>query len=329
VLFFGNGGSAADAQHLASELVGRFVMDRPALTALALTTDASAITSISNDYGFDQVFARQIEGLGKPGDVALAISTSGRSANVLLGVKRARECGLTTIGLTGGDGGQLADLVDIPIIVPSANTARIQECHITIGHILCEIVESAFFGELESSHVRPQDAGRSGQKVVDWDTLLALREQWRVDKKMVVWTNGCFDLLHLGHVQSLRAARALGDILVVGVNSDDSVRQLKGPGRPVFPASDRVQMLAALGCVDHVIIFEELTPEKALVRLKPEIHCKGANYAPPHGEPVLEAKVVEAYGGRVEFLPFLPGHSTSEFIQRIQKVGEEKDGESF
>lgn len=145
VLLFGNGGSAADAQHIAAEFVGRFARDRVPLPALALTTNTSALTAIGNDYGFAQIFARQIRALGRPGDVALAISTSGRSPNVLAGVAAACGRGLTTIGLTGGDGRSLAGIVDIPIVVPSTSTARIQECHITLGHILCEVVESLLF----------------------------------------------------------------------------------------------------------------------------------------------------------------------------------------
>lgn len=147
-----------------------------------------------------------------------------------------------------------------------------------------------------------------------------LREHWRQQGKVVVWTNGCFDLLHVGHLRSLQVARSRGDVLVVGVNSDASVAWLKGPGRPIFPAAERVELLSGLACVDHVIVFEETTPETALSRLRPDVHCKGADYAPPHGKPIPEARVVEAYGGRVEFLPLLPGLSTSEAIQRIHRA---------
>lgn len=143
LLLFGNGGSAADAQHLAAEFVGRFAEDRQPLPALALTTNTSALTAIANDFGFEQVFARQIMAIGHPGDIVIAISTSGDSPNVLFGVQAAREIGITTIGLTGGDGGKLAALVDCAITVPSANTAHIQETHIAIGHALCVAVEQA------------------------------------------------------------------------------------------------------------------------------------------------------------------------------------------
>jgi D-sedoheptulose 7-phosphate isomerase len=141
LLLFGNGGSAADAQHLAAEFVGRFIIERPGLAAIALTTDSSILTAMANDYGFDRVFARQIEALGRPGDVAIGLSTSGNSANVLAAMKQAANQGLKTIGLCGKDGGLLAGASDVSVTVPAVNTARIQECHIAIGHIWCELVE--------------------------------------------------------------------------------------------------------------------------------------------------------------------------------------------
>jgi D-sedoheptulose 7-phosphate isomerase len=144
LLFFGNGGSAADAQHLATEFVVRFRNNRPSLPALALTTDCSALTAIGNDFGFDQIFSRQIEGLGTAGDVAIGISTSGNSPNVLLALAAARARGLATIALAGGDGGKMRELADVTVIVPSKVTARIQEMHIFIGHALCDAIERSF-----------------------------------------------------------------------------------------------------------------------------------------------------------------------------------------
>lgn len=148
VLLFGNGGSAADAQHIAAEFVGRFVPDRPALPALSLSTDSSILTSVANDYGFDHLFARQIEALGQPGDTAIAISTSGNSPNVLAGIAAARSKGMYTIGLTGEAGGRMAEQVEVVFRVPSRHTPRIQETHIMIGHILCELVDRLMFPEL-------------------------------------------------------------------------------------------------------------------------------------------------------------------------------------
>jgi D-sedoheptulose 7-phosphate isomerase len=146
-LFFGNGGSAADAQHLAAEFLGRYLLDRRPLPALALHTNTSAVTSIANDSGYDLVFARQIEALAAPGDVAVAISTSGKSPSVIEAVKCARRLGLFTIGLTGASGGRLLGLVDALIAVPSDSTPRIQECHILIGHALCDVVEQSISGD--------------------------------------------------------------------------------------------------------------------------------------------------------------------------------------
>jgi len=150
--------------------------------------------------------------------------------------------------------------------------------------------------------------------------LLPVRAAWRHRGRVVVWTNGCFDLLHAGHVRSLQAARSLGDVLVVGVNDDACVRGLKGPGRPLLPAVERAEVLAALACVDHVLIFGDLTPVRVLEQLQPDIHCKGADYAPPDGKPIPEQAVVEAYGGRVAFLPMMPERSTTELFRRLQAL---------
>ena len=142
VFFCGNGGSAADCQHIAAELVGRFEMDNQ-LPALALTTDTSILSSIGNDFGFDQVYVRQVRALGRQGDCLVAISTSGNSANILRAVEAAKESGMTTVGLAGGQGGQLAHLCSHTLVVPSTRTCRIQEIHISVGHIWCEMIEEA------------------------------------------------------------------------------------------------------------------------------------------------------------------------------------------
>lgn len=146
VLLFGNGGSAADAQHIAAEWVGRFRMERRAFPAIALTSDTSILTAVGNDYGFDQVFVRQIRALGQKGDVAVAISTSGNSPNVLLAVDAAREAGMITVGLTGNNGGKLGPKVQYHLNVPHALSSRIQEVHIMIGHILCELSDNSLKG---------------------------------------------------------------------------------------------------------------------------------------------------------------------------------------
>ncbi|MCP8316130.1 MAG: D-sedoheptulose 7-phosphate isomerase [archaeon] len=145
VILFGNGGSAADAQHIAGELVGKFKLEREALPAIALTTNTSIITAISNDIDFEEVFSRQVQGLATSKDLVIGISTSGESANVIKGISAAKNKGAKTIAFTGGDGGRLAKITDISLIVPSKNTPRIQEAHITVGHIICELIEKELF----------------------------------------------------------------------------------------------------------------------------------------------------------------------------------------
>lgn len=144
VLLFGNGGSAGDAQHIAAEFTGRFVKERKSLPAIALTTDTSAITAIGNDYGFERIFERQVEGLANFGDVLIGISTSGNSANVIKAIEMGNSIGCKSIGLTGCDGGQLNEICNLNIVVPSAITARIQEMHILIGHIICTAVDALY-----------------------------------------------------------------------------------------------------------------------------------------------------------------------------------------
>ena len=149
VMFFGNGGSAADAQHLAAEFTGRYLKERQALPALALHANTSAVTAIGNDYGFDLVFARQIEALGKDGDVAVGISTSGNSPNVLRALDAAKSKSIYTVALTGATGGKMKSVADCTIRIPSEETPRIQECHILTGHIICEIAEQMLFEDVK------------------------------------------------------------------------------------------------------------------------------------------------------------------------------------
>jgi len=145
ILFFGNGGSAADAQHMAAEFVGRFIPDRPALLAMSLSTGTSILTALGNDYGCDQIFARQIEAHGRSGDVAIGSSTSGNSANVLAGIETARKAGLFTVGFTDAGGGRMRDQVDVLFSVPSTVTPRVQETHLLLGHSLCELIDRNLF----------------------------------------------------------------------------------------------------------------------------------------------------------------------------------------
>jgi phosphoheptose isomerase len=307
VLLCGNGGSAADAQHIAAELVGRFVVERRPLAAIALTTDTSALTAIANDYGYEHVFSRQVQALGAPGDVLIAITTSGTSKNVVAAVEAARGCGMKVIGLTGGKGAAFVASCDAGIAVPSTNTARIQELHITIGHVLCEAIDEAFVPARASNGIHQT-------KLYALPELIAWREACRARKQTVVWTNGVFDLLHVGHLHSLREAKKFGDVLVVGVNGDTSVKANKGPTRPIFPSAERVEMLAALELVDAILVFDDPTPEIVLAQLRPDVHVKGADYA---DKPIPERAIVEAYGGRIELVPLVPERSSTSTLSKL------------
>lgn len=150
ILLFGNGGSAADAQHLAAEFVNRFLIERPPLPAIALTTDSSVLTSIANDYEFNEIFSKQIRAVGQPGDIAWGLSTSGNSPNVLKGLEAAKKIGMTTIALTGRDGGAIAKAADYPLNVSSNLTPRVQEAHITAGHVICEMIDYKLFQKPDS-----------------------------------------------------------------------------------------------------------------------------------------------------------------------------------
>jgi len=147
VILFGNGGSAADSQHIAAEFVGRFKLERQGLASISLTTNTSIITSIANDYGYEEIFSRQMEAIGSDNDIAIGISTSGNARNVIAGLLEAKKMGLKTIALTGSGGGEMATIANLALIVPSDNTARVQEAHIVIGHIICELAEQNLFGK--------------------------------------------------------------------------------------------------------------------------------------------------------------------------------------
>lgn len=157
IFLFGNGGSAADAQHIAAELIGRFDRERKSLPAVALTVNTSNLTAVANDYGYEHVFSRQLEGLLKKNDLVVAISTSGNSPNVLRGAQAARTKGVFTIGLTGNSGGKLKGMVDLCLAAPSSKPSRIQEMHITVGHIVCQIVESEIFGKVKTGFPLPRE----------------------------------------------------------------------------------------------------------------------------------------------------------------------------
>jgi rfaE bifunctional protein nucleotidyltransferase chain/domain len=307
VIAIGNGGSAMQAQHLAAECVGRYSTDRGGLRAIALSADSAAVTAIGNDYGFDLVFARQIEALGDAVDTLVAFSTSGRSPNVVRALAAARQLGLTTILLTGPDPDPTeASTVDVVIPVPAGSTALVQECHLAIGHLLMELVELRLFGLAMPPAV---------PKVTTIADLLGLREVWRRAALTVVWTNGCFDLPHVGHVRSLTEAKAHGDILVVGLNTDESVRRLKGNGRPVYRLADRQEILAGMSAVDHVVPMAEDDPRADLELLRPDIHFKGGDYRDPAS--LVEKPTTDRIGVRTVLGRHWSEHGTTGTIDAI------------
>ena len=309
VLTFGNGGSAADAQHFAAELVGRFESERPAIPAIALTTDTSALTAIANDYGFERVFARQVEALGRPGDVAIGFSTSGTSANVLAAIDAANEAGLTTIGFCGRPGCPLCERVDVAIAVDRATDGRRPGGPPRDRALDLPDRRAGDLGRRRSTgagkrrHARRAARAPGGLGGGRADRRLDERRLRRPPRRTPrrAWT----------------AAAALGDVLVVGVNSRRRREAPQGRGRPLVPEAERASLLASLRVVDHVLVFSEDTPEQVLAAVRPDVHCKGEDYRPPDGKPVPERSLVESYGGRVEFLPLLPGRSTTGLVERL------------
>lgn len=307
LLVCGNGGSAACAQHFAAEFSGRLSVDRRPLAAVSLTVDTSALTAIANDYGYAEVFARQVRALGRTGDVLVALSTSGSSENVRRAVDAAREAGITTVGLTG----PLSRLgADHELAVPVVETARIQELHDLVLHELAQVVERLVVPDLVDDA-----AADAFPFVLGEDDVEPFAAWVAASGQALVTTNGVFDLLHQGHQASLLEARTYGDRLLVLVNSDASVRALKGPARPVRGQDERLQDLRRSPVVDHVLVMPDATPERLLGRLRPAVHCKGADYA---DRPVPERTVVEAGGGRVQLLALLPGLSTSAQEQHVR-----------
>lgn len=326
VVAFGNGGSSCDALHLAAELVGRCERDRRGLPAFALVGNPAVMTALGNDYGYERTFARQVEACVERGDIVVAISTSGNSPNVLEGVRQAKRQGAMTIGLTGASGGRLKTLVDVSLCVPTHRTPRIQEGHLAIIHTMCEVIEAALCTDGRSGErTRGGEAGYTRRhsptyrKVLPLCQLAPLVEQFRLAGQRIVVTNGCFDVLHGGHLELLRRARQYGDWLIVALNSNRSVRALKGRGRPLVPARERAELLAGLEMVDFVTIFTDPTPTRVMRCLRPDVLVKGADYRPG-------AIVGRQWAKRTVRVPLVRGRSTSNLIRRILSRCQEDSG---
>lgn len=305
VFVCGNGGSAADADHLVGELVGRFLYDRAPLRAIALTGPSALMTAVGNDYGYTDVFARPLRGLGKTGDVLIGISTSGNSGNVVAAFEVAGELGIKTIAVTGQNRSRLSEMAEVTLQAPSRQTPRIQECHGLLIHSFCRAIEREMFPVSSTGDI-PQNPIIDADDIPQIETLAtALAGQ------KMVFTNGCFDVLHPGHIALLSASRRLGDVLVLGLNDDASVRNLKGTGRPLHPFADRAAVLAALRDVDYVIGFSEPTPARLIERLKPQVLVKGGDYT---RDTIVGAGFVEQNGGQVVVFPLLKNFSSTRII---------------
>lgn len=305
VLTCGNGGSAGDAQHIASELVNRFETERMPLAAISLVPDSSVVTAISNDYNYEELFSRQIDALGREGDVLIAFSTSGNSRNVVRAIEMAHKRKMTVIAMTSRDGGILGKMLgkfDVEIRAPAQETSRAQEIHLIAIHAICKALDSIFTGETLQIPNKIQ---------ADWNNLEKLTRGLRP----LVLTNGVFDILHRGHVAYLQEAREAGICMVVGINDDESVRRLKkGVERPIQCADDRAHIIASLECVDFVTLFNEETPAQLISKISPDVLIKGGDY---QAHNIVGADYVIARGGIVKTIDFKYQKSTTSILQSI------------
>ncbi len=303
ILVCGNGGSASDAEHMAGELVGRFGYDRASLPCVSLCTPSATFTAIANDYGYEQVFKRQVQGLGNTGDVLVGLSTSGNSPNIVEAFKTAKELKIATIAMTGSRDSKLSQIADLTVRAPSARTPRIQEIHGLLLHSMCRAIEEEIFPGKALAPALPAGKIVSGS---DLPVLAAALKDYQA-----VFTNGCFDILHPGHVYVLNESRRFGELLIVGLNTDASIKRLKGPTRPYHSFADRAMVLAALECVDYVVGFDEDTPENLIKTLTPKVLVKGGDYTPAT---IVGADWVTSHGGCVKVVPLLEGHSTTGIL---------------
>ncbi len=301
---FGNGGSAAEAQHFTTELIGRFKGNRKSLPAMSLCSDSSALTCIANDFGYDEIFSRQVEGLVKDGDVVVGFTTSGKSQNVISGLNAAKNLGGLSVLITGCNRVDSSDLADIILEIGGQETAIIQEVHLMIIHILCELIEN-------NLRLKPFIAKLPVSKIImenQFERELLENSQSRV------WVNGCFDILHEGHLMLLNNASRAGDQLVVGLNSDLSVKKLKGENRPFISEMERARTIAQLPFVDHVVIFSDTNPLEILKQVQPNVVVKGGMYKEKNFE---ERDFLLGIGCQIIYTEQIPNMSTTRIIQNI------------
>ncbi|MFH1739836.1 MAG: D-glycero-beta-D-manno-heptose 1-phosphate adenylyltransferase [bacterium] len=331
----GNGGSFSDALHITGELLKSFernrllsqeerraFLDLPygeevskqlehGFRAVVLGANVALASAVQNDFALDKMqYAQELFAMGRKGDVLIGLSTSGNARNVMYAFTTARAIGVKTICLTGEGGGEMAKCADIALRAPAAKTRKIQELHLPIYHTICLMIENHYFHGAKSAPEPPRGS------VLDLENLDKAVNLLKKRGKKIVWTNGCFDILHMGHINYLRSAKEQGDILVVGINSDESVRALKGAGRPIIPERQRAEVLSSMGCVDYVTIFSDTDTVRLLERLQPHVYAKGGDYD-INSIVQKERRVVEEYGGEIRILPLVQDASTSMIINRI------------
>lgn len=306
VYSFGNGGSAAEAQHFTTELIGRFKENRKSLPAISLNADTSAITCIANDFGYDQIFSRQVEGLVEQGDVVIGFTTSGKSVNVLAGLDSAKKIGGLTVLITGDNNGISQDLADTVIRIGGAETALIQESHLMLIHILSELIE------INMELKMPPVVNQNPRIIYDYE----FKREHLPESDAIVWVNGCFDILHEGHLMLLNTASRAGNYIVVGINSDSSVKKLKGANRPFISEMNRARTIAQLQFVDLVVIFSDENPLAILKTVKPNTVVKGDIY---REENFKEKDFLVEIGCEILFTDHLSGISTSAIISNIHE----------
>jgi D-sedoheptulose 7-phosphate isomerase len=305
VYAFGNGGSAASANHFVAEFVGKLKVDRRPSPAISLNTEVSTLTAIANDYGYEEVFARQVSAHVTPEDLVLGISTSGKSKSILLGLEAAAGIGANTYLLTGK--GKSSKNT---IRVPHSDTARIQEAHDFLLHSVAQLAERMLHPELDND--ASADAFDFVLQVEDFSEF----KNWVRGTGIILGTtNGVFDLLHGGHLAALRAASLECDRLVVFLNDDDSVHLNKGPSRPVRSQNERVQDLKATSFVSHVVLMSEQNAATLIEQLEPNFHFKGDEY---QGFGIPEETAIKKVGGQMKFHPRTPNVSTSRDIERTE-----------
>ena len=342
VFVCGNGGSYSDAMHITGEMLKSFEMNRSltpeerkpfkdlpyseevssqlehGLRSVVLGANVTLASAVQNDFSISTMnYAQELFALSREGDVLIGISTSGNARNVMYAMTTARATGVKTISLTGQGGGEMAKSADIAIKAPATQTRKIQELHLPIYHALCLMIETHYYPNAKTGMVPPRGS------VLNLEKLSFTVEYLKKEGNKIVWTNGCFDILHTGHVKYLRSAKDQGDILVVGINSDDSVQALKGPERPIIPERQRAEVLSSLDCVDYVTIFRDTDTVGLLKKLEPHVYAKGGDY---DLDSIVqeERHAVESYGGEIRILPFVEDASTSRIISRIANSSGDK-----